>query len=521
MISTVTKASDWSLYQVQESLLPVKGNIIYRAACYAYQVFKFGVFAPLSVGTTLLDLTLKYLFSYTPPRDSNLVRFAKHPIWHAAPEKAPVPIGFASADFQENGPAGHQDTNWAKHYEENPDLLPAGSKVPDIWNHPEKVIERLKALGCTKYRLSISRDKIDPDNGGLYKEFAVTRYQNFCSELIKNGIEPMVTLHHFSDPTYFSWQNDDNIDGFVNFAVYMSEILYKAGVRKIVTINEPTVVAFQGWVMGEFPPNKTLDFEGAGKVLENMMRAHTLIYQRVKEDHPEMQIGLAHDPIRFRHFHKAHPLWTPVEKILCHYLTEVNHSALMRFFQTGKFSLKVPFRANYQFEMGAPPPLDFIGIQYYTDPLLKVDFSGGRSVTRVRGEKLTSYDYRMYPQGLASALHEFNQLGVPIDITEIGLDTGVNKSDHDDSVRIQYFERIFQVVRRALEEGINVRSLHFWTLIDNLEWYKGFKVRFGLNAFDERTGEIRKRELYHWVKTKIAGGIPAHRRAQEEFKDVG
>lgn len=503
MISLVTRASNWSCEQLEATLLPVEGNLVKKVAVYAYQFFAFFVFLPLAVGTSLFSFSLTRLFSKGPV-DSPLVAFAKHPKWSdKVSTHVPVDIGFASADFQENGPQTHPNTNWAHYYKKNAQKLGEISQVPDIWNHPERVIERLGEMGVKKYRFSISRDKIEPTRGGPIDQIALEHYRSFCRELIKNGIEPMITLHHFTDPTYFSWERSGDIDGFVKYAEVVADALYREGVRKIITINEPTVLAFQGYVMGEFPPHHTIDFEGAGLVFENMMRAHVRVYDSLKARHPDLEIGIAHDPIRFRNFHKIHPLWTPIEKILCHYLTELNHNAFFRFFQTGKFTLKVPFRANYSFDLSRRPPLDFIGLQYYTDPLIKLSFSGGDSVARGPEQKMTSYQYRTYPQGLASILEEFQTLGVPIDITEIGIDTGIN-ADASDRERIDYFDRVFQVVKKAKELGVPVRSLHLWTLIDNLEWHKAFENRFGAYKFDPKTGQITPRPLSKWLKERIA-----------------
>jgi beta-glucosidase len=142
------------------------------------------------------------------------------------------------------------------------------------------------------------------------------------------------------------------------------------------------------------------------------------------------------------------------------------------------------------------PKLDFIGLQYYSDPLLNL-LRG--SVARTPDQDLTSYDYRTYPQGLSSAIEECSTLGVPIDLTEIGIDIGINQGDLDDTRRIRYFNRIFQVVEKALEEGKEVRSLYFWTLIDNLEWHKGWTIPFGLYSRTPE-GEIKPRGMTTWLQ---------------------
>jgi beta-glucosidase/6-phospho-beta-glucosidase/beta-galactosidase len=144
------------------------------------------------------------------------------------------------------------------------------------------------------------------------------------------------------------------------------------------------VQVLQGHLMANFPPFRKFDLEGGCKMAENMMLAHTKAYKELKVLFPDFEIGLTHDPIRFRNYHKCNPLWVPQEKIFAHYLTEITHSAYMRLVQTGKFELKVPFLANELFEIlefaeKATRPLDFIGGQYYTDPLLQFPWG---SVTR-------------------------------------------------------------------------------------------------------------------------------------------
>jgi len=499
--------SNWTCKELEASLLPTSGNIIQKAAIYAFQFFKCLVMLPPALVTSLISSVVTRICGGKTP-DSPLVAFAKHPQWGPPVDAAPVNIGFASADFQENGPGVHPLTNFGKHYI---DTQKDGNfdRMPDIWNHPERLITRLNELGIKHYRCSISRDKLQPQKDGPIDEVAKQHYRQLFALMRANGIHLTVTLDHFSTPLYFSWDRPEDVAGFVKFAEDIADFLHAEGVRNIVTINEPTVVAFQGWVMGEFPPYHKLDFEASARVIENMMRAHTQIYEKMKARHGDFQIGLSHDPIRFRNFHKSNPLWTPLEKLICHYLSEVNGGAFMRFLQTGKFDLKVPFRTNYTFEALKPPPLDFIGLQYYTDPLLKLSFTGGASVTRIPNEKLSSYEYRQYPQGLASALDEFNTLTTPtggrmkIKITEVGIDRGIN-TDETDKERIAHFDKIFQVVQKAIENGVDIDELDFWTLIDNAEWYKKWAVRFGFYEFNQKNGDITQLPAARWVKERVA-----------------
>jgi beta-glucosidase/6-phospho-beta-glucosidase/beta-galactosidase len=237
-------------------------------------------------------------------------------------------------------------------------------------------------------------------------------------------------------------------------------------------------------------------------MVKHMMMAHTRAYKRLKKMLPDVEIGFTHDPIRFRCYHKWHPLWSPLEKCLAYYLTEITHSAYMRLLLTGKFALKVPFLANEVFEISefaekAARPLDFIGVQYYTDPLLRLPDG---SVSRLR-ERLTGYGYRPYPQGLVSVLEEFSALEIPIDMTEIGIDSKIDQDAELDSERIAYFEKIFQAAQFGLDQGIDLRSIYWWTHARSWEWHEQMEMDFG---WYDSAG--KPRPCADWLKAKAGRG---------------
>src|SRR5690606_32943808 len=72
---------------------------------------------------------------------------------------------------------------------------------------------------------------------------------------------------------------------------------------------------------------------------------------------------------------------------------------------------------------------------------------------------------------------------VPLLVTENGIGTC------DDGQRIAYVSEALAGVRRALDDGIDVRGYTYWSLLDNFEWAYGYRPRFGLVAVDRRTFE--------------------------------
>ena len=98
-------------------------------------------------------------------------------------------------------------------------------------------------MGLKCFRTSISwarifpcGDEDKPDEEGL--QF----YDNLFDELLKYGIEPVITLSHFEIPyalgkKYGGWRNRKLIDFFVRFAKVCFE-RYKDKVKYWLTFNE-------------------------------------------------------------------------------------------------------------------------------------------------------------------------------------------------------------------------------------------------------------------------------------------
>lgn len=497
--------SSWSCKQLEASTLPAHGSTMQKIASYAFQTFQFCIFLPatiaLSTASFLVTGSVRLIVS---PKMDPMTAFSNNPQWgeplQTIPfqkDGQPIEIGFATADIQDSGPnqPRFMETNWGRFYEKNKDTIGDLKILPDVLNHPQDLIDECHNMGLTQFRTSIS---LMPKAGNKIDQISLATYCSFFQKLKNAGIEPVVTLNHFVNPEDFDWTQTKSIERFLNYAKSIADDLYKSGVRRILTFNEPTVYAFQGWIRGVFPPHKTMDLEGAALVMQNMMSAHTKAYEALKKMHSDFEIGLTHDPIRFRNYHDWNPLWAPSEKVLCHYLTEICHGSFMRFLQTGKFSLQVPFLVNHNFEIPAfanakTRPLDCIGLQYYSDPLLQFPWG---SVTDQPGEKVSTYQYRAYPQGLDSAIQEMSTLKVPIHLTEIGIDTGINH-DLSDKERIAYFDKIFQVVQKAIDKGANIKSLFWWTKDRSWEWAEGMKVDF--SWFDPQP-----RPVAEWLKEKLA-----------------
>ena len=347
-----------------------------------------------------------------------------------------------------------------------------------FWQKGFQDIQLMKELGCTAVRFSIEWSAIEPEPG-VFNEVVLDFYEQYCDALIAAGIQPTVTLHHFTHPHWFDviggFEKEHNISFFVRFCkVVFSRLQGKVALW--YTINEPTVYSFMGYILGMHSPGKMMNFTLAGTVLKNLLLAHVQVYKTLKQlpGGKEAQIGIVHQLLRAQ----AYSDWSPFGKFTAWFLNfSAGHKQTKKFLQTGIFEYKIPGIVNVKCECkDAPQSYDFIGINYYS-----------RVVTGITGptcypdEVMTDMEYAIYPDGIYNAIADMATLGVPLYITENGI------PDAQDCHRAHFIMSYLQKVHEAIQDGYDVRGYFYWTLMDNYEWDRGFTQKFGLYQVDLTT----------------------------------
>lgn len=372
-------------------------------------------------------------------------------------------------------------------------------------------IELIKRTGVNSYRFSVSWSLIEPECG-VFDQDMIDFYKKFCQELLKAGIEPMITLHHFTHPEWFEakggefseeknvwhgggFEKKENIKYFVRFC---KKIFAELGdqVHLWCTINEPGVYVFQGYLRGVFPPGHVLDiktaradFKRAAKVLRNLLEAHVEAYFALKDlpHGDEAQIGIVQQVVQFEPYGN----WHFFENLVAKYINLFMTDAIMNFLETGRFKCKVPLMAHVKDTIkDAPYSYDFIGLNYYSHVLVQFKLPEvivhGTGVRK--GDIMTDMPYALYPEGLYRAIDRVSVLGVPIYITECGI------ADKKDDRRKLFLERYLFALSQALKDGYDVRGFYYWSLMDNFEWDMGYDMKFGLYAVDFETKERTLRD---------------------------
>ena len=73
---------------------------------------------------------------------------------------------------------------------------------------------------------------------------------------------------------------------------------------------------------------------------------------------------------------------------------------------------------------------------------------------------------------------------------------------HDPN-RIDFLARYLGQVKKAKEDGVDIRGYFQWSLMDNFEWACGYNERFGLIYVDYNTQKRILKDSAYWYQTTI------------------
>jgi beta-glucosidase len=359
----------------------------------------------------------------------------------------------------------------------------------DWWKRAEEDFDRAAELGQNAHRLSVEWSRIEPQEG-RFDDAALDRYRAILQALGRRGIEPMVTLHHFTNPLWLEeqggWEFDRIVSLFDRFVARVVEALGEF-CDLWCTVNEPNILAVLGYVEGVFPPGKQ-DGRAAMEVGRNLMRAHAAAYRRIHEHQPQARVGFAHN---HRVFDPARPR-SPLDRWVARLHARSFNETFLAAVTKGWWMLPLGFGPAWRLRK----TLDWIGLNYYTRDLVAFDPRArqhlfGRRFHREDAELLDGGYGELYPEGINQSLRRLSRLGLPIYVTENGI------PDDDDDQRPRALIAHLHQVWKVIQQCHPVMGYYYWTLVDNFEWAEGWTMPFGLIEVDPETQVRTPRRSAH------------------------
>jgi beta-glucosidase len=310
-----------------------------------------------------------------------------------------------------------------------------------------------------------------------------------------------VTLHHFTNPIWFArrggWDSGEAVEVFARYARTAAQALGDL-LQFVNTINEPSVVAVVGHLMGFFPP-RVNDVQAAHRVTVNLLKAHAAAADAVRNA-SGAQVGLPLSVLDFMPTEDT-PLGWRARDFMHWSWVGVWLEALRTGIARG---LSVPDE-----RIDGLGGDDFVGIQYYSrfdvhPAALEAAGAAADAVPNPVGtrpampdskaeERRTQMGWLWHPAGMGTVIDEVAEAtGLPIQITENGIATA------DDDERIEFVTLHLAQVHDAIARGRDVRGYYYWSTLDNFEWNDGYRPTFGLVAVDRETMQRTPKPSLAW-----------------------
>ncbi|MDR0538879.1 MAG: family 1 glycosylhydrolase, partial [Spirochaetaceae bacterium] len=148
-------------------------------------------------------------------------------------------LGAATAAHQVEGGNIHSDF-WAMEQSEPSMFKEPSGGCADHYNRYTEDIDLLAGAGLNAYRFSIEWARIEPEKG-VFEQKEIDHYRAVLRYCRKNGVAPVVTMHHFSSPKWLimegGWENETTADYFAAYCEYVARELGNE-LEYVCTINE-------------------------------------------------------------------------------------------------------------------------------------------------------------------------------------------------------------------------------------------------------------------------------------------
>ncbi len=366
------------------------------------------------------------------------------------------------------------------------------SELPHFLLKAELYIKRSAQIGHNMFRFSFDFARLCPKVGEFNEEL-MSAYIFILALIQANGQKPMVTMHHFTMPQYLlqidksgrivegGWEHPDVLNHFEFYIVNVVKFLRdKDKLRKILnehkfdqvtqekllcsgfvqyflTINEPIITPLNSYIAGIYPPYRRGNILIVNKLIKKMIAVHDIFGNEIKKLDSAFDEGLS---------------------------TQIGIGYNLQFYDGifGKLSnyfLNKLYTAKFERDNSYS---DFIGLNYYyrqTMPFFR---------KRRQGRDYSDMPYfgDIFPSGILDVLRELhnNYPTKQIFITEIGF------SDSNDMRRPFWLLETIQNILTAQKEGIPIRGILLWTMVNNFEWDFGMTQKLGIFSERELEGPL-------------------------------
>lgn len=398
-----------------------------------------------------------------------------------------------------------------------------GNSACDHYHRFREDVGVMKEIGIMAYRFSIDWSRVLPEGFGSVNESGIAFYDSLIDELLKNGIEPYITLHHWELPYEIykrgGWMNPQIVEWFGEYARLIAG-RFSDRVTRFFTLNEPQCFVGLGYLTGDHAPGIKAPLRDTFEMAHNALKAHGRAVQMLRQ-YGKQRLTVGYAPtcgMCYPETEKAEDIEAARQALFAMNQDDRNWTWNVSWWSDPVLLGNYPEEGLKRYEPYLPritdedmkliaEPIDVYGQNIYNGRCIRMGRDGRpEEVKRCEGFPKTAVLWPVTPEALYwGPRFLYERYRKPIYITENGMSchdvVSIDGKVHDPN-RTDFLARYLKELKRAAGE-IDLRGYFHWSLMDNFEWEKGYSERFGLVYVDYQTQKRMKKDSAYWYQDVI------------------
>ena len=395
----------------------------------------------------------------------------------------------------------------------------------DFYHTYKSDLALMKEMGFKAFRTSISWSRIYPNGDEeTPNEKGLEFYDHLIDEIIKDGMEPVITMSHYDIPLhlvteYGGFANRKMIDFFVRYATTLLE-RFKGKIKYWIVCNQVNLVpTVQFGSLGIYDDQTENMEELMYQAVHNQFVAGAKVVKLAREIDPDAIMGtmVADGTMYPATCNPEDVVLTMKKNRMQYYFTDVQLRGeypvyALRYFKENNISIQMEEGDE---ELLKENPMQLLAISYY---YTKIVDSTKNTIKAFDGSqnpylKPTPWEWRADPLGLYNSLSQYwDRYQVPLMIAENGLGA-LDKIEEDGSIhdeyRIEYLREHIKQLKECIKDGVDVIGYLSWGPIDIVSSSSAeMSKRYGyiyvdLDDFGKGSGKRLKKDSFYWYKHVI------------------
>lgn len=389
----------------------------------------------------------------------------------------------------------------------------------DFYHTYKKDLALLAETGMNSFRTSINWARIFPKGDEkVPNEEGLKFYDSLIDEIIRNGMEPLITISHYEMPIhlaleYNGWYSKKMIDFFVNFAETLFK-RYKGKVKYWILVNQMNLISFESFNHLGIPADRVENLEEAKyQGVHNELVACARAIKVAKEVDSSMQIGM------MSYYGNVYPKsGKPEDNLAALKYNQMDYfysdilvrgkypKYAYRYFEENEINIEFGENDEEDFKN----TVDFVSFSYYYTRILGEDSNSPEINPYL---KTNEWGWGYDPIGLRIALNNYyDRYGLPLMITENGMgfyeELDENQTVIDD-YRIDFLRMHIEQMKEAIFDGVELIGYYPWGPIDLVSCSSSeMSKRYGfiyvdIDDYGNGTKKRFKKSSFGWYKKVI------------------